>query len=115
MAGEQGCRPERLKGELSQDGTLSALEDSLREGKVLDNLLAKARIVEVDRAEEEEKPSAKEPAAKTKAKAKKTEEEKPKAEKHAKAKKPKAEKAKPKKAEGSEKPKAKKPAKKKGK
>jgi trigger factor len=44
---EQNRRPDRLRQELAQDGTLSALEDSLRENKVLDNLLAKAKIVEV--------------------------------------------------------------------
>ena len=104
MAAEQGRRPERLKQELAQDGTLTALEDSLREGKVLDNLLAKALISEVDQAEAG-KPiaKAKEKEARAKGKAKKAEE------------KPKAEKSKPKKSAGEEKPKAKKSAKKKGK
>jgi len=46
LAAEQNRRPDRLRQELSQDGTLSALEDSLRENKVLDNLLAKAKIIE---------------------------------------------------------------------
>lgn len=57
LAAEQNRRPDRLRQELAQDGTLSALEDSLRENKVLDNLLAKAKIVEV--APAEEKPPAK--------------------------------------------------------
>jgi hypothetical protein len=47
MAAEQNRRPERLRQELAQDGTLSALEESLKENKVLDNLLAKAEVVEV--------------------------------------------------------------------
>ncbi len=47
MAAEQNRRPERLRQELAQDSTLSALEESLKENKVLDSLLAKAQIVEV--------------------------------------------------------------------
>ena len=64
LAVEQNRRPDRLRQELAQDGTLSALEDSLRENKVLDNLLAKAKIVEV--APGEEKPAAKPPKAEAK-------------------------------------------------
>jgi trigger factor len=58
MAAEQNRRPERLRQELTQDGTLSALEESLKENKVLDSLLAKAEVVEVAPA------AAAEPAAK---------------------------------------------------
>jgi trigger factor len=74
MAAEQNRRPERLRQELSQDGTLSALEDAIREHKVLDNLLAKAKIVAVAQAAEKEpkeraKKEPKKPSAKPKAKA----------------------------------------------
>lgn len=82
LAAEQNRRPERMRQELAQDGTLSALEDSLRENKVLDNLLAKAEIVEVA-------PGAAAPPAKpAKPAAKKAEAKKPEAKK-AEAKKPK--------------------------
>ncbi len=53
LAAERNRRPDRLRQELAQDGALPALEDSLRENKVLDNLLAKAKIVEVAAAEAE--------------------------------------------------------------
>jgi len=47
MAGEYGRRPERLRQELSADGTISALEDSLKEEKALEKLLELAKITEV--------------------------------------------------------------------
>jgi trigger factor len=71
MAGEQGRRPERLRQELAQDGSLTALEDSLREGKVLDNLLTKAQITDTDRPAEAEK-EGKKPADKKPPKARKS-------------------------------------------
>jgi len=67
MAAEQNRRPERLRQELAQDGSLSALEDSLREAKVLDNVLAKADITEVAEAPAAEQPK-KKPAAAASAK-----------------------------------------------
>ena len=72
LAAEQNRRPDRLRQELAQDGAMSALEDSLRENKVLDNLLAKAKIVEV--APSDRKPAVRPP----KAEAKKAEAKKPK-------------------------------------
>jgi trigger factor len=74
MAAEQNRRPERLRQELSQDGTLAALEDAIREHKVLDNLLAKAKIAEVAEAAEKEpkeraKKEPRKPPAKPRAKA----------------------------------------------
>jgi trigger factor len=74
LAAEQNRRPDRLRQELAQDGTLSAVEDAIRENKVLDGLLAQAKIVEV--APGEVKPAAR-PA--------KAEAKKPKAPKAAKA------------------------------
>jgi trigger factor len=64
LAAEQNRRPDRLRQELAQDGALSAVEDSLRENKVLDNLLAKAKIIEV--APGERPPAAKAPKAEAK-------------------------------------------------
>ncbi len=47
MANEYNRRPERMKQELQQDGTLGEVEVSIREDKALDALLAKARVSEV--------------------------------------------------------------------
>jgi trigger factor len=81
MAAEQGRRPERLRQELGQDGSLEALADSLREARVLDNLLAKAEVTEAteapageEKAPAKEKKSAKAPKSAKKAKKKSAEE-----------------------------------------
>jgi len=47
MAQAYNRRPERLRQELDQDGTLSQVESSLREEKVLDKLLEQANVTEV--------------------------------------------------------------------
>ena len=46
MASASGRRPERLRQELAQDGSLEQVRISLSEDKVLDNILADAKIVE---------------------------------------------------------------------
>ena len=70
MAAMQNRRPERLRQELAQDGTLEQVRGAVSEEKVLDKLLAQAKITEVagERAEKEpkEKEPAKRPAAEKK-------------------------------------------------
>ncbi|MBS3733464.1 MAG: trigger factor [Phycisphaerae bacterium] len=46
MAAAYNRRPERLRQELAQDGTLEEVHSTLREEKVLDNLLDRAKITE---------------------------------------------------------------------
>jgi trigger factor len=47
MANEYNRRPEKMKQELEQDGTLGEVETSILEEKALDALLGKARVSEV--------------------------------------------------------------------
>ena len=47
MANEYNRRPEKMKQELEQEGTLGEVETSILEDKALDALLAKAKITEV--------------------------------------------------------------------
>jgi len=75
MASASERRPERLRQELAQDGSLEHVRVSLRDDKVLDKILAEAKIVEV--AEQGKTESTKGKAAKrggkpTKAKAAKS-------------------------------------------
>jgi len=51
MAAAYNRRPERLRQELDQDGTLALVEVSLREEKATDRLLEQARVTEVSEAE----------------------------------------------------------------
>lgn len=46
MASAYGRRPERLRQELAQDGTLEQVESAIREEKVLDELLSQAKVTE---------------------------------------------------------------------
>jgi trigger factor len=46
LAAEQKRRPERLRQEMAEEGTLSSLEDSIRQEKVLEALLQKAVVTE---------------------------------------------------------------------
>lgn len=80
MASMYGRRPERVRHELEQDGTISQIHAQLIEEKVIDKLLGDAKITEVSadekkaEAEAETKPKTKKKAkakAKTKPKAKK--------------------------------------------
>jgi trigger factor len=48
LAAQRGVRPEKLKQEMSKDGTLSNLYVQLREQKALDNILAGAEIEDLD-------------------------------------------------------------------
>jgi trigger factor len=48
LAAQRGKRPEKLKQEMSKDGTLADLYIQLREQKAVDKLLEKATIEEVD-------------------------------------------------------------------
>jgi trigger factor len=48
LAAQKGRRPEKLKQEMSKDGSLSNLYIQLREQKATDNVLEKATIEEVD-------------------------------------------------------------------
>ena len=90
MARQYNRRPERLRAELSQDGTLSQVESSIREEKAIDKLLEQAKVTEKEK--EKEKPPAKaEKKTKVKkqkspkaTKAKKSKKAKPKADKPAK-------------------------------
>jgi trigger factor len=48
LALRQGKRPEKVKHEMAQDGSLQFLYVRLREEKALDNVIAKSEIEEVD-------------------------------------------------------------------
>ncbi len=82
MATANNRRPERLRQELAQDGSLEQVADSLREEKALDKLLEQAKITEAakttDEKETKEKKTAKKTQKKTvkKAAKKKTDKEK---------------------------------------
>ncbi|MBL7133807.1 MAG: trigger factor [Phycisphaerae bacterium] len=65
MASSSGRRPERLRQELAQDGSLEQVRISLRDDKVLDKILSEAKIVEV--VEGRKKEGAKGKAAKPQA------------------------------------------------
>ncbi len=65
MASSSGRRPERLRQDLAQDGSLEQVRISLRDDNVLDKILAEAKIVEV--SPEDKKKGAKGKAAKPKA------------------------------------------------
>jgi trigger factor len=72
MANEYNRRPEKMKQELEQEGTLGEVETSILEDKALDALLAKAKISEVtpeqlaaEQAEKAEAAEKAEQAAKT--------------------------------------------------
>ena len=58
MASSSGRRPERLRQELAQDGSLEQVRISLRDDKVLDKILADAKIVEVAPEDKAAKPQA---------------------------------------------------------
>lgn len=66
MANEYNRRPERMKQELEQEGTLGEVEVSIREEKALDALLTKAKVTEVtqEQLEAEAKKAQEEAAAK---------------------------------------------------
>ena len=75
MAAQYRRRPERLRQELTADGSLEQVRVSLVEEKALDSILGDVKVTEVDApAEEEKKPAAKKAAKKKTAKkaAKKT-------------------------------------------
>ena len=55
MAAMRGVRPEKLKQEMSKDGSLQTLYVQMREQKAVDKLLETAQIEEVDLATEGEK------------------------------------------------------------
>src|SRR5262249_50099399 len=67
LAAQRGKRPEKLKQEMSKDGTLANMYIQMREQKATDKLLENAQIEEVDlqtaapteEAAEEEKPKVK--------------------------------------------------------
>ncbi|MCK4275151.1 MAG: trigger factor, partial [Phycisphaerae bacterium] len=80
MARQYNRRPERLRAELSQDGTLSQVESAIREEKALDKLLEQAKVKEKEK-----------PPARTEKKTKKKKQKSPKAKKSKKTK-PKADK-----------------------
>ncbi|MDY6913395.1 MAG: trigger factor [Planctomycetota bacterium] len=63
-------RPERLRRELAGDGRLAEVEVSVREGKTMDAILAKAKVSEVAPEEQAEKAKATKKAAKKTAKKK---------------------------------------------
>jgi len=70
MASQYGRRPERIRQELAQGGAMEALRETIRDEKILEELLSKAKIEEVaaEAPESAEKPS---PKKKSKASAKK--------------------------------------------
>lgn len=69
MAAMYNRRPERLKQELANDGSLEQVGVAIREDKALDALLEEAEIVDVEPSEEDEdKPEAKKKASKKSAK-----------------------------------------------
>jgi trigger factor len=55
MAAQQGERPEKLKQQMSKDGSLSNLYVQMREQKALDKILETAEIEEVEVGKDEEK------------------------------------------------------------
>jgi trigger factor len=55
LAAQRGRRPEKLKQEMSKDGSLANLYLQLRENKAIDNVLEKAQIEEVAVEPEEKK------------------------------------------------------------
>jgi len=70
MARQYNRRPERLRQELTNDGTLDQLQVALREEKALDKLLAEAEVTEVaaaEAAEGQQKPAGKKAASKPRA------------------------------------------------
>jgi len=68
MARQYNRRPERLRQELAQDGTLTQVESAIREEIALDRLLEKAKITEQQPGEPAEKKKAgKKKASKSKA------------------------------------------------
>jgi trigger factor len=81
MAATQNRRPERLRQEFAQNGTLEQVRTSLGEEKVLDKLLEQANIKEVKPAEKPEKKAKAEKPAKRQAGAKKPAAKKPAAKK----------------------------------
>jgi trigger factor len=48
LAAQQGKRPEKLKQEMSKDGSLASMYIQMREQKAIDQVLEKAKIEEVD-------------------------------------------------------------------
>jgi trigger factor len=58
LAAQRGVRPEKLKQEMSKDGTLANLYVQLREQKALDNILAGAEIEDLDVVAEKAKKDA---------------------------------------------------------
>ncbi len=88
MARQYNRRPERLRAELSQDGTLSQVESSIREEKAIDKLLEQAKVTEKETekppAKAEKKTKVKKQKSPKATKAKKSKKAKPKADKPAK-------------------------------
>ncbi|MEA2709631.1 MAG: trigger factor, partial [Phycisphaerales bacterium] len=70
LAAQRGVRPEKLKQEMSKDGSLAELYVQLREQKAVDTILATAEVEDVDViAEKEKKKDEGEPSAKAEKKA----------------------------------------------
>ena len=55
LAAQRGSRPEKLKHEMTKDGTLANLYIQMREQKAVDKILESAEIEDVDVAEEKKK------------------------------------------------------------
>jgi len=53
LAAQKGARPEKLKQQMSKDGTLANMYVQMREQKAVDKLIEKAQIEEVDLGTEE--------------------------------------------------------------
>jgi trigger factor len=79
LAAQRGARPEKLKHEMTKDGTLANLYIQMREQKALDKILESAEIEDVDVAEEKKAADEKKKEAK-KAKSEKAEAKEEKAE-----------------------------------
>lgn len=80
LAAQRGVRPEKLKQEMSKDGTLANLYVQLREQKALDNIVAQAEIEDVDVAAEKAKEETEKKSRKKKADKPEQPEEKPQSE-----------------------------------